>query len=129
MNGWLIQINRGVDFIKEILIGIAFLAIGVTSPVKPEPQLEYIGNWSITAYTHTGNCCANGNYPTDGYTVAHNTLPFGTEIYIDGVGYRTVEDRGPGYLGSEWCDLFMDSYNACVQWGIQNRDVYIVKGK
>ena len=102
------------------------VATGILQP-EPEPQMTYLGNWSITAYTHTGNSCANGNYPTDGYTIAHNTLPFGTQVYIEGVGYRTVEDRGPGYLGSEWCDIFMDSYGACVQWGMQNRDVYLVE--
>ena len=96
---------------------------------SPQEQLTYLGTWSCTAYTHTGNSCANGNYPSDGYTIAHNTLPFGTEVYIDGVGYRTLEDRGPGYLGSEWCDIFMDSYDACVHWGMQDRDVYLVEGE
>ena len=88
--------------------------------------LEYLGNWHITAYTHTGYNCANGNYPTDGYTVACNSLPFGTRIYIDGIGERVVEDRGPGSLGNSWADVFMDSYNSCVAWGSQYRDVYLV---
>lgn len=62
-------------------------------------DMEYLGNWLMTAYTHTGSVCANGNYPSAGYTIACNSLDFGTEVYIDGIGYRTVEDRGP--LGSE----------------------------
>ena len=90
-------------------------------------QLEYIGVWNTTAYTWTGNPCANGNYPTEGYTIAHNSLPFGTKVYIADVGYRTVQDRGPEYLGGEWCDIYMDSYDACVQWGMQGKDVYLVK--
>lgn len=93
----------------------------------PKTEMTYIENWMMTAYTHTGNCCANGNYPTDGYTVACNSLPFGTEIYIDGVGYRVVEDRGPGSMGNEWLDIFVDSYDSCVQWGIQYRDVYLIE--
>lgn len=101
----------------------------IASILQPESetQMTYLGTLSCTAYTHTGNPCANGNYPSDGYTIAHNTLPFGTEVYIDGVGYRTVEDRGPGYLGSEWLDIFMDTHDACVQWGMQDRDVYLVE--
>ena len=91
----------------------------------PKTEMTYLGNWMTTAYTHTGNCCANGNYPTE-CTVACNSLPFGTEIYID-VGYRVVEDRGPGSMPSEWLDIFMDSYDSCVQWGIQYRDVYLVE--
>lgn len=89
-------------------------------------SMKYLGYWHITAYTATGSPCAYGNYPTDGYTVACNSLDFGTKIYIEGVGYRTVEDRGPEWLGSEWLDLYMDSYDSCVQWGSQYRNVYFV---
>lgn len=90
------------------------------------PDLEYLGNYFITAYEDTGLLCANGTYPTVGYTVAHNTFPFGTELYIEGVGYRTVEDRGPSYLGSEWLDLYLGDASECYQWGEQHRNVYLV---
>lgn len=93
----------------------------------PVDDLERLGEWHITAYTHTGNACANGNYPTAWYTVACNSLDFGTQLYIEDVGVRTVEDRGPGWLGSEWCDLFMDSYDECVAWGSQYKNVYIIE--
>ena len=93
----------------------------------PLDGLEFIGDWNITAYTWTGYQCANGNYPTDGYTIAHNSLPFGTRVYIQGLGTRVVEDRGPSSLGTRWCDLYMSSYNACVQWGSQNRRVYLIE--
>ena len=93
----------------------------------PLNGMQYLGNWHITAYTYTGNCCANGNYPTAGYTIACNSLDFGTRVYITGIGERVVEDRGPGWLGSAWCDVFMGSYNECVQWGSQYRDVYLIE--
>ena len=89
--------------------------------------MEYLGEWRITAYAYTGSPCANGNYPTTGYTIACNSLPFGTEVYIEGVGIRTVEDRGPEWLGSEWCDLYLGDYNSCVNWGSQYRGVWRVK--
>ena len=92
----------------------------------PMKDFTYMGNWHITAYTHTGNVCANGNYPTAGYTIACNSLDFGTRVYIDGIGFRVVEDRGPGWLGSEWLDLFKDSYNECVAFGSQYHDVWVV---
>ena len=94
---------------------------------NPLDNLELLGKWRITAYTWTGYPCANGEYPTEGCTIACNALPFGTEVYIEGVGFRTVEDRGPTYLGYEWCDLYMESYNDCVQWGDQYRNVYLVR--
>ena len=93
---------------------------------NPLANLTYMGNWHITAYTHTGNVCANGNYPTARYTIACNSLDFGTRVYIDGIGFRTVEDRGPGWLGSSWCDVFMDSYGECITFGSQYRDVWII---
>lgn len=91
------------------------------------PSRAYLGNYLITAYEETGDACANGNYPTVGYTVAHNTLPFGTVLYIEGVGYRTVEDRGPSSLGNEWLDLYLGDYGECEAWGMQHRDVYLVE--
>ena len=88
--------------------------------------MTYLGNWHITAYAATGNPCANGNYPSTGYTIACNSLDFGTQVYIEGVGVRIVEDRGPGWLGSEWCDLYLGDYSLCVAWGSQYRDVYLI---
>ena len=89
--------------------------------------MRYLGNFHCTAYTHTGSACANGNYPSAGYTIACNSLDFGTQVYIDGLGYRTVEDRGPDYLGSEWLDCFMDTYDECVAFGSQHLDVWVVE--
>lgn len=90
----------------------------------PHEGMELLGTWRITAYTWTGYPCANGNYPSDGYTIACNSLDFGEQVFIDGIGLRTVEDRGPSWLGSEWCDVYMNSYSGCVQWGSQQRRVW-----
>lgn len=100
---------------------------GIHNRESPGETRTYLGNYMITAYTWTGNPCANGEYPTDGNTVACNALPFGTLLYIDGVGYRVVEDRGPEYLGNEWLDIYMDSEWDCIQWGVEYRDVWIVE--
>lgn len=97
------------------------------SDQNPFESMTSMGTWRITAYAYTGSPCANGNYPTVGYTIAHNTLPFGTTVYISGVGFRTVEDRGPSWLGSEWCDLYMGDTGSCVQWGDQRREVWVME--
>ena len=94
---------------------------------NPFDGYEYMGDWHITAYAYTGSPCANGNYPQTGYTIACNSLPFGTEVYIDGIGFRTVEDRGPEWLGSEWADVYMGDVQSCVNWGSQSRGVWLVK--
>ena len=64
-----------------------------------------MGRWHLTAYYETGMATASGVYPERGNTLAHNTLPFRTEVYNKGHGVWTVHDRGPASMGSEWCDL------------------------
>ena len=90
-------------------------------------SLEYIGSFDMTAYEWTGNPCANGNFPTVGYTVACNSLPLGTQVYIEGVGYRVVEDRGAEWHSDYWMDLYLGDVDACYEWGVRTVDVYIVR--
>ena len=94
---------------------------------SPEAELEYLGTFEMTAYEWTGNPCANGNYPEVGYTVACNSLPLGTTVYIEGVGYRVVEDRGAEWHGSNWMDLYLGDVDSCYEWGVRSVDVYIVR--
>lgn len=98
--------------------------------VEPETNEDgwiYLGTFEMTAYEWTGYTCANGNYPTEGYTVACNSLPLGTRVYIDGVGYRTVEDRGASWHADNWMDLYLGDVSACMQWGIRYVSVWIVE--
>lgn len=94
---------------------------------EAEEELEYIGTFEATAYEWTGNPCADGCYPTEGYTVACNSLPLGTVLYIEGVGYRTVEDRGAEWHSDNWLDIYMGDENSCYAWGVQEVEVYIVR--
>ena len=40
--------------------------------VQEVEEGEYIGTYELTAYTHTGNNCADGVYPCAGVTAASN---------------------------------------------------------
>ena len=115
LNGWLMV--EGGGYVKG----------DYTQPKDPQDDMELLGTWKITAYAWTGYTCANGNYPTTGYTVACNSLPFGTRVYIEGVGFRTVEDTDGGAMGNEWLDLYLGDTASCVQWGMQYRKVWRVK--
>ena len=42
-------------------------------PAAPS-GMTYIGQYYCTGYVATGNPCANGNYPTVGYTIASNMI-------------------------------------------------------
>ena len=82
-------------------------------------QAEWVGA-EVTAYTHTGCVTASGEWPYEG-GVACNFVPLGTIIIIDGVRY-VVNDRSgaPGII-----DVFMNSYDACINFGRQYKQVYI----
>lgn len=95
--------------------------------IEEDNGLIYLGEYEITAYEWTGNPCANGNYPTEGYTAACNSLPFGTVLYIEGVGYRTIEDRGAEWHSDFWVDVYMGDEWTCNQFGRQYLNVYIVE--
>jgi len=103
-----------------------YMSVEWLSPDDPLADFTPMGEWRITAYYETGFATASGTYPEIGTTVAHNNLPFGTQIYVDGLGFWTVQDRGPSYLGSEWCDLYLGDYSECVRFGEQYRSVWIV---
>lgn len=80
-----------------------------------------------TAYTATGNATASGVMPTANHTVAAwSGLPFGTKIYIPAMNTTyTVEDRG-GAVTQGIVDIYMDTYDACIQFGRQNLEAYII---
>ena len=103
-----------------------FLSARWLTDEDPMENFTQMGQWRITAYYETGYATASGVYPEIGTTLAHNSLPFGTQIYIEGLGFWTVQDRGPGYLGSEWCDIYLGDYGDCVRFGEQYRSVWVV---
>lgn len=92
----------------------------------PEPEEDtYVsmGVFDITAYTWTGNPMANGEYPYEG-CVASCDFAIGTVLYIEGLGTYVVKDVCPT---SGVVDIYMNSYDACIQFGRQYRMVYVVK--
>lgn len=96
-----------------------------TTPVESSSvEGGYLGSYKCTGYVATGNPCANGNYPSEGYTIASNSLPIGTRVYIEGIGERVVEDTG-GMDGGT-LDIFCNSVDECYAL-TGNYDVYIIE--
>jgi 3D (Asp-Asp-Asp) domain-containing protein len=103
----------------------------ISPKTETPPQRKYLGQYTIYAYCPCAKCCgkengitASGTIATEGRTVAAD-LPFGTKIYIDGVGERIVEDRG-GRIKGKTIDLFMSDHNSALQFGVRKLDVYEV---
>ena len=82
-----------------------------------KPNMTYLGYYRITGYDTCAACNGNssgltamGTYITPGRTVAMSkSFPLGTKIYIEGLGYRTVEDRGN--FPSTTIDVAVDSHD------------------
>lgn len=94
------------------------------------PEMTYLGTWTTTAYCACPICCgewatgctASGVLATSNHTVACGILPFGTQVLIDGQVY-TVEDTG---VDGEWIDIFFDTHEEALNYGIQKKEVYLV---
>ena len=76
-------------------------------PTSTAPSDGYLGTYRCTGYVATGNACASGVMPESGVTIASNSLPMGTRVYIEGIGERVVEDTGG--MSSNVIDVFVDS--------------------
>ena len=90
-----------------------------------------ITNLIITAYCCCTLCCgskatglaANGKKPIEGITCAGpRSIPLGTKIYIQDIGYRTVTDRTAKQFDGR-IDIFFNSHNTAKQFGIKRKVV------
>lgn len=110
-------------------------------PARGNPPARYLKKFrgNISAYTNglseTGKSSrhplygitASGHRTKVGYTVAAGRhIPFGTVLYIEGVGYRTVHDRGGAIKGNK-IDVFVSSISQANTFGRRALDVYVVK--
>lgn len=73
----------------------------------PHAGMTYLGEYWQTGYVWTGNPCADGVYPQEGYTVAcNNPNLWHRWIWIDGTGARYVHDVG-GMSTWEHVDIYV----------------------
>lgn len=98
-----------------------------------KPAMRYIGNFRITGYDpYCRHCCGKSNGITAsgrkaelGVTAGSNSLPLGTKVYIEGVGYYRIDDRGGS--SKNLIDIACSSHNACYQITRSSAKVYIVE--
>ena len=90
-----------------------------------EPEMEYVGDYRVTAYAfYEGDGenyqTAGGYEPVPYYTCATTEeFDFGTVLYIEGIGEVQVQDRGgfgPGiidlHIGNDPMESFEDTTRA-----------------
>lgn len=113
--------------------------------VTVEPELEYLGEFRITAYCSCEICCgkwaenrpdgivygASGEELVAGVSCA-SPLPFGTVVEIEGVGTYIVQDRTSSWVvdkyGENLIDIYFDDHEAAREFGLQYHDVYLKEG-
>lgn len=121
------EISREVTFEGEAKI-VAYGANTTASREGTDFQFSEVYEMVATAYTHTGNATKSGVMPTVGATIAVDptVIPLGTEVYVEGYGFATAEDTGGVILGNK-IDLFMDTEEECIQWGVQTVKMYVLR--
>ena len=114
-------------------------------PVKvPEPEGPVLlGTYRITAYCSCEICCGEwaknrpggivyGAAMTElkpGVSCAAPSLPFGTEITVEGLGDFVVQDRPSQWVvdrfGDEQIDIYFSSHEAAEAFGLKYLNVYM----
>ena len=99
--------------------------------------LTYAGAFSCTAYCaeEYAHICGEGHGITSsgakvqpGVTIAADTsvLPYGTVIYVEGVGLRVVQDTGSAVVGNK-LDVVVNTHAEALSWsGWGSHRVWIV---
>lgn len=104
-----------------------------------EYEFVYIGNFKLTHY-----CCekrkhicgtgagitATGTQVTAGRTVAvdPSVIPYGTQMYIEGYGWRVAEDCGGAVKGNH-IDVAVETHSKAINMGTTSGGVWVLVKK
>ena len=93
----------------------------------------YLGVYDITFYCPCKRCCgktdgitATGTKATEGRTIGVDpkVIPYGSQVYIEGMGWYVAEDTGGG-IRNNHIDIFMSSHDRALNAGRVHRGVWL----
>lgn len=101
-------------------------------------DLRLLGEFKVSAFCSCEKCCgkwsnnrpngivygASGAELKPNHSIAVDTdiIPYGKSVFIDGIEY-VAEDCGGAIKGNR-IDIYMDSHEAAVEFGVKNMMVY-----
>lgn len=102
-------------------------------------KLVYLGDFKLTHYccekrSHicgTGNgITATGTEVTAGRSIAVDpkVIPYGSNVYIEGYGFRTAEDCG-GAVKKQHIDIAVNTHDEALQMGVKRGGVWLLVEK
>jgi len=107
---------------KVVMVGSGLVVSRGGENIRYSQELDMIAS----AYTYTGYNTASGVAPYYGVVAVDTTqIPMGTRMYVEGYGYATALDRGGSIKGNR-IDLFFETYNQAMSWGVRKTKVYIL---
>ena len=97
---------------------------------------DFMGTYTLTAYCPCRKCVgrklivrtATGTKPQINRTIAVDptVIPYGSIVYIEGLGYYIAEDCGGSIKGNS-IDIFVANHTEAINFGKQTRNVWIMK--
>lgn len=128
--------NNLNKFIENTNIELESLNTTIANLKSEEYEFVYMGDFKYTYYCDERypHICGYGigltasGKPTEvGWTVAADTsvLPMGSVIYIEGIGFREVMDRGGGVNGKH-IDILMTTHSECFKQTIIDGGVWVL---
>ena len=136
------QIEETKKEIAEAAQLLALASVQMDEPAQSvelaaveEPEPRSLGEFKLTAYCPCEKCCGEwadgitytGTVATAGRTVAVDprVIPLGSTVRINGHDY-IAEDIG-GAIKENRVDVFFDTHQAALQFGVQYADVAIIQ--
>lgn len=119
-----------IDDVEEE-IQIEPLEIEPVTDAVPDPTMNSLGEFKLTAYCACDRCTdgdgitSTGTVATQGRTVAVDSeiIPYGTPLIINGHEY-IAEDSGGKWIQGMEIDIFFDSHQEALEFGIQYAEVF-----
>lgn len=105
-----------------------------TEPVTEKIEKVALGEFRVTAYCPCSACCGQwadgitytGVTAKENHTIAvdPDVIPLGSVVEVDGIRF-VAEDIGGAIKGNK-LDIYFDSHQDAINWGVQSKDVFLI---